>query len=657
MLKKLLPSVAFAAALLQAAAQSPKTYTIDAAMPKAQISPNMYGIFFEDINLAADGGVYAELVKNRSFEFGTPLMGWKEQQTGGASGKLEVIDRTAERPENAHYLRVKADAATGSYGLANEGFRGMGITKGEVYNFTITARKTTAAFITMTVELRDAKGNVIGKGSLTPTSAAWQKYKVNFTASATEDKASLYVLLKGKGTLEMDMVSLFPQHTWKQRPGGLRADLVQKIADMKPGFLRFPGGCIVEGRDLANRYQWKKSIGAIDKRETLINRWNTEFTQRSTPDYYQSFGLGFMEYFMTAEDIGATPLPILNCGMACQFNTGQLVPVDQLDPYIQDALDLIEFANGGADTKWGKLRTDLGHPKPFNLKLLGVGNEQWGEQYIERWKLFTKAIKAKYPYVSIVSSVGPFPEGEEFTRLDKFFRSQHADLLDEHYYKSPKWFLDNAKRYDNYDRSGPKIFAGEYAAHSTLTGDALKKNNWESALAEAAFMTGLERNADVVRMASYAPLFAHVDGWQWAPDLIWFDNLRSYATPNYYVQQLYSLNKGSYTVPLLVDGKAVAGQDSCYASAVVDKATKELIIKFVNAGDKPQPVTFNISGAKAFAAAGTVVTLTSGKRDEYNSLDKPKAIVPVKSSIAVKGKAISLTVAPSTFKVIKLKML
>jgi alpha-N-arabinofuranosidase len=645
------------AALAAAQAQAPKVYTIEADKVKAHIEPTMYGIFFEDINLAADGGVYAELVKNRSFEFNSHLAGWQERQKNGGKGSVEVIDRTAQRPENAHTIKVNVESNTGYFGLSNEGFRGMGIKKGEVYSFTVTARKPAGSPIKLIAELHNASGKVIGTGTLTPTSANWKKYNVKFTATATEDKASLYVWLKGKGVVDMDMVSLFPQHTWKNRPAGLRADLVQKLADMKPGFLRFPGGCIVEGRDLVNRYQWKKSIGDIDKRENIINRWNTEFKHRLTPDYYQTFGLGFMEYFMTAEDIGASPLPILNCGMACQFNTGELVPMDQLDPYLQDALDLIEFANGGPNTKWGKLRASLGHPKPFNLKMLGVGNEQWGEQYIERWKVFTKAIKDKYPSIKIISSLGPFAEGKEFELLNKTFRGLGADILDEHYYKAPKWFLDNAKRYDNYDRKGPKIFAGEYAAQSVATGSPENKNNWECALAEAAFMTGLERNADVVNMASYAPLFAHVDGWQWTPDLIWFDNLRSYATPNYYVQQLYSLNKGTDVVPLLNDGAMVSGEEGAYATASIDKNTKELIIKFINTTDKAKPVTFNINSAGAYQKTAVVTTLGNYKKDAVNSLDTPKAVSPVKSAIGLSGKSVTVTVEPATFKVIRLKMI
>jgi alpha-N-arabinofuranosidase len=630
-------------------------YTIAADKVKAQISPNMYGIFFEDINLAADGGVYAELVKNRSFEFNMPLMGWDEQKKDGGDGRIEVINRAEEKPENAHFIKVYIDSAGGSFGLSNEGFRGMGIKEGEEYSFSVMAKQEGDQNIKLNIELHDDKNAIIGKAELNPTDKEWNRYSVKFKATATVQKAQLYVWMSGKGIIDLDMVSMFPEHTWKNRPGGLRADLVQKLADMKPGFLRFPGGCIVEGRELNTRYQWKKTIGAIDQRTNIINRWNTEFSHRPTPDYYQTFGLGFMEYFMTAEDIGASPLPILNCGMACEFNTGELVPMDKLDPYINDALDLIEFANGDVNTKWGKLRTDLGHPAPFNLKMIGVGNEQWGPQYIERWKAFTKAIKGKYPNVQIISAVGPFPGGKEFDLLNKTFRALGADILDEHYYASPKWFLEHTKRYDNYDRKGPKIFAGEYAAQNVVTGSPKNKNTWECALAEAAFMTGLERNADVVRMASYAPLFAHVEGWQWTPDLIWFDNLNSYGSPNYYVQQLFSLNKGTDVVPLLLNNQAVAGQDGCYATASVDKNTNELVIKFINSTASAKNTSFKISGSKGYQKQASVITLRSDDKDAVNSLETPTAISPKSSTINVSGSTLKLDIEPYTFKIVRLK--
>jgi len=349
-------------------------------------------------------------------------------------------------------------------------------------------------------------------------------------------------------------------------------------------------------------------------------------------------------------------LPILNCGMACQFNTSQLVPIDQLGPYIQDALDLIEFANGSVKTKWGKLRADLGHPAPFHLKLMGVGNEQWGEQYVERWKIFVKAIKDKYPYMQLVTSVGPDPDGPKFNLLNPTFRELHADILDEHYYRSPKWFLDNVKRYDSYDRKGPKIFAGEYAAQSVAVVSPDNKNDWQCAMSEAAFMTGLERNADVVKMASYAPLFAHVDAWQWTPNLIWFDNLRSYGTPNYYVQQLYSLNKGTDVVPVTLNNETVTGQDGCFATAVLDKKTNDVIIKIINTDAKEQNANFVINGIKGLAATAKITNLQSSDLHAENSLNDPKSISPKVSQAVLKGNVVKLQLAPYSFNVIRVKI-
>jgi alpha-L-arabinofuranosidase len=428
---------------------------------------------------------------------------------------------------------------------------------------------------------------------------------------------------------------------------------VQLLADLQPGFLRFPGGCIVEGRELATRYQWKKTVGDVNDRQVIINRWNTEFAHRSTPDYYQSFGLGFFEYFQLAEDIGASPLPILNCGMACQFNTGEVVPVNEIDPYIQDALDLIEFANGDEHTTWGALRSKLGHPAPFNMKMLGVGNEQWGPQYIERYTLFAKAIHDKYPDIKLVNSLGPNPDGDKFNFLNDTLRQLQADILDEHYYSSPDWFLKNAGRYDNYDRKGPKIFAGEYAAHSKGVGNNNNKNIWQCALAEAAFMTGLERNTDVVVMASYAPLLAHVEGWQWTPDLIWFDNLRSYGTPNYYVQKLYANNKGTSVVSLLKDNKPVSGRDSVYASAVVDQLSGELVIKLINTAAKPIPVAIAVNGVKSLASNAELTVLRSDNLMGVNSLDEPLSIAPQQRNISTSGKRINTVMEPWSFYVVR----
>ncbi len=537
--------------------------------------------------------------------------------------------------------------------LTNEGFRGMGIKKGLRYDFSVLYRQETAG-LKLHVQLVSMEGKVIGSAVFTPSdviSKEWKKGGVSLTATDTTLKGKLTISFEGSGKIGLDMISLFPEDTWKKRPGGMRSDMIQLLADMKPGFIRFPGGCIVEGYDLGLRYQWKKTLGPIEQRQLIINRWNSEFAHRPTPDYFQTFGLGFYEYFQLAEDIGAAPLPILNAGMACQFNSAEVVPLDELDPYVQDALDLIEFANGDSTAQWGKIRTAMGHPAPFNLKMMGVGNENWGPQYVERLQIFSKAIKARYPDFKLVNSSGTDPDGERFDFLNAALRKNNADIIDEHYYRRPEWFLANAARYDNYPRNASKIFAGEYAAQSDNTVSVNNNNNLQTAIAEAAFMTGLERNAAVVNLASYAPLFAHIDGWQWTPDLIWVNNLQSYGTPNYYVQKLYSTNKGTNVVPAFIDGKAVTGQDSLYVSAVIDKNTGDVIIKVVNASVNTINKTIAITGAKKLSTTCTVTVLKSNSLQDVNSFTAPQMVSPVKATVPVKGGKLNAVLPANSFSV------
>lgn len=637
-------------------AQQKKTFVIKANQPAAAIQPTMWGVFFEDINLGADGGIYAELIKNRSFEFFKPLMGWKVEQKPFVEGAVTVQNRQGANLSNPRFLRVQLNnAAKGNLSMTNEGFRGMGIKKDLRYDFSVMYR--TAGNIKLHVELLNTKNQVIGNTVIdaTATGDTWKKLAKSFQSTDTAQKGQCKIWFEGTGTIDLDMISLFPEDTWKKRPGGMRADMIQLLADMKPGFIRFPGGCIVEGFDLSNRYQWKKTIGPIEERQLIMNRWNTEFAHRSAPDYFQTFGLGFFEYFQLAEDIGAEALPILNCGMACQFNSAELVPLDQLDPYVQDALDLIEFANGDVTTTWGKKRADMGHAAPFNLKFLGVGNENWGPQYIERLKIFQKAVKEKYPNIKLVTSSGTGPDGDRFELLNTELRKMNADLIDEHYYRSPEWFFSNVRRYDNYPRTGSKVFAGEYASHVDKTNGA-QRNNWLAAISEAAFMTGLERNADVVSMASYAPLFSHIDGWQWAPDMIWVDNLRSYGSPTYYVQKLFSLNKGSKVVPLTLNNDVVAGQDSLYASSVIDAATNELVIKIVNASNKEQATVLSVEGVKKLGAQGKLTVLQGSSLSVVNSFDQPMQVAPKESVITIKNKKFDYTAAPYSFSVLRIKL-
>lgn len=628
--KRLLSCIIAASSLIGAYAQ-PHTFDVNTKKVGAAVQPTMYGIFFEDINYAADGGLYGELVKNRSFEFPDALMGWK------AFGKFEVKnDGPFERCPHYVVLNYSGhnDTATG---LQNEGYFGIGIEKDEEYRFSVWA-KTVSGDANVEVSLVDEstmeEHQEFATAELKVSGNEWKKYELILKSPKTVQKANLRLLLKGKNGVALEHVSLFPKHTFKDRENGMRRDLAQALYDLHPGVFRFPGGCIVEGSSLDQRYQWKNTIGPVENRPLNGNRWLSTFNYRLFPDYYQSYGLGFYEYFLLSEDIGAEPLPVLNVGMACQFQNqndpSAHVAVKDLQPYIQDCLDLIEFANGDVNTTWGKKRAEMGHPAPFNLKFLAVGNEQWDDLYYERLRPFVKAIKAKYPNIKLIGTSGPDSEGEMFEKGWKAMKELKADLVDEHFYRDEHWFLSHGLRYEGYDRKGPKVFAGEYACH----GKGKKWNHFETSLYEAAFMTDLERNADVVDMATYAPLFAHVDGWQWRPDMIWYDNTRMFKSVSYYVQQMYACNKGTNVLPLTMNGKSVAGQegqDGLFASAVVDKKKGEIIVKVANTSDKAQDVTLNLNGLKGSRSA-TATTLQSDNMDAENTLDNPNQIRPVETT-------------------------
>ena len=470
------------------------TITIHADQPGAKINPAMWGVFFEDINFGADGGLYAELVKNRAFEFPDPMMGWMSVGANTSRGQLSIHDENPFNAANRHYLRIES-GSNNPFGVANEGCRGMGIRQGEAYNFSAQIRSVSGK-PALRIELYGSDGTLLDSVRLDHVSPDWKKYSAVLHPKDTDAKVKLYVLVDGKGALDLDMISLFPEQTWKHRPGGLRADMVQILADLKPGFLRFPGGCIVEGSELSGRYQWKKTLGPVEERQPLINLWNKNFLHRPAPDYYQTFGLGFYEYFQLCEDIGAEPLPILNCGMSCEFLSAELCPLAQLDPYIRDALDLIEFANGPAASEWGARRAAMGHPEPFNMKMMGVGNEQWGPQYIERYEVFAKAIKSKYPHIQLIAAAGPEPADARFKFLWAKLRKLNADIVDEHCYAKPDWFLSNTRRYDHYDRHGPKVFMGEYAAQSVGVVSVKNRNNLECALDMEIETLKLEENTN-----------------------------------------------------------------------------------------------------------------------------------------------------------------
>lgn len=618
--------------------------------PGAPIQSTMYGVFFEDINFGADGGLYAEMVENRSFEFPNSLMGWNTWGNVTVSTVKPAFER------NPHYVTLEtAGHREKSTGLENRGFFGMGLKKDMKYQFSVYARLhlLNGKQAKIRVELIDENNSPMEKKSITIENNKWQKYSVELTSRQTLQKGYMRIFLEGNESVDLDHISLFPEDNWN----GLRTDLVKDLEDLHPGIFRFPGGCIVEGTDLDTRYQWKNTVGPVENRPLNENRWNYTFAHRLSPNYYQTYGLGFYEHFLLSEKIGAEPLPILNVGLACQYQNrdddkNAHVACDDLQQYIDDALDLIEFANGDTNTKWGKLRADMGHPAPFNMKQIGIGNEQWGEVYPERLAKFIEQIRAKYPDMKICGSSGPSASGKNFDYGWEQMRKLGVELVDEHYYMEPKWFLENAGRYDDYPRNGPKVFAGEYASHMKgINGPTVAMNNFGAALSEAAFMTGLERNADVVLQATYAPLFAHVEGWQWRPDLIWFDNLTSVRSVNWYVQMLYATNRGTHVLSLTENGKAVKGDNGLYASAVFDKADKSYIVKIANAGNEEQTITLNFKGLKKLPAA-KVTTLHADDPKATNTLENKENVVPHTADIAeTAGSSITIKIPAQTFAV------
>jgi alpha-L-arabinofuranosidase len=668
MKKQLLTTLLLTVVTLGTTAQS--VMDINTKKLGAPIQSTMYGIFFEDINYAADGGLYGELIKNRSFEFPQHLMGWQ------AFGCVDVKD-DGPFARCPHYVELSVpDHKDRRTGLTNEGYFGIGVKKGEQYRFSVWA-KAPKGNGTIRVQLINENSmderQQFAEQTLDITSADWKKYTLTLTSPLTLKHAKLRIFLKGANSVALEHISLFPVNTFKNRENGMRHDLAQALADLHPGIFRFPGGCIVEGTDLDTRYQWKNTVGPVENRPLNQNRWEHTFDYRYYPDYYQSYGLGFFEFFQLSEDIGAEPLPILSVGLACQYQNWEKesahVPMNELQPYIDDCLDLIEFANGPADSKWGKVRADMGHPEPFNMKYIGVGNEQWGEFYYERLKPFVAAIRAKYPNIKIVGTSGPVPEDVpnntyRFEDGWKAMKAQKADLVDEHYYRDEQWFLTHGLRYDTYDRKGPKVFAGEYACH----GKGKKWNHYEAALLEAAFMTGFERNADVVHMTTPAPLFAHVDGWQWRPDQIWYDQTQMFKTVSYYVQQLYATNAGTHVLPLTMTpaGKKakpqpvanLEGQNGLFASAAFDSNAGEVIVKVANTSRTAQPVQLNLANMTGATSARTITLSHSGMDDE-NSIEQPELITPKEGSVACTSEKKQLVITdqlpPMSFRIYRVK--
>ena len=551
-----------------------------------EISDLLMGIFFEDINYSADGGLYAELIQNRDFEYDPSDREGDKNWNSTHSWKLEGENATFTistsdpiHPNNPHYAVLKTNQPGAA--LTNTGFDGIALKAGEKYDFSLFARIPEGSKSgKLLVRLVDADGTVQGETTVTVSSRSWKTYKAVLTAKASAD-THLELHPQSAGEIELDMISLFPQNTFKGRKNGLRPDLAQTLADMHPRFVRFPGGCVAHGDGLKNIYQWKNTIGPLEARKSARNLWG----------YHQSMGLGYYEYFQFCEDIGAEPLPVLAAGVPCQNSAchGDLrggqqggIPMSEMGAYIQDILDLIEWANGDArKTKWGKIRAESGHPKPFNLKYIGIGNEDLiTDVFEERFTMIYLAIKEKYPEMIVVGTVGPFNEGTDYVEGWKLADKLGVPMVDEHYYQSPGWFLHNQDFYDKYDRSKKtKVYLGEYATH--IPG---RRANMETALTEALYLAALERNGDVVHMTSYAPLLAKDGRTQWNPDLIYFNNREVRPTTGYYVQKLYGQNAGDHYIPSQVN---LDNQDSRVklrvgSSIVRDSKTGDVIVKLVN---------------------------------------------------------------------------
>lgn len=524
--------------------------TVDLAADGIPVAPTMHGLFYEDINYAADGGLYAELVQNRSFEHNDPLYGWSTVAGRGEEGEAEAARDRPLNDKNPTFLRLTVSRPGNGYGIANSGFTGVPVVEGETYHLSLYTRSPDRN-LRLSARIEGSDGGTLARMRLPSPGRDWRKDEVELRPSATDPEARLVILVHSRGQVDLDMISLFPEKTFKGRQNGMRADIAKTLADMQPKFLRFPGGCIAEGHGLHNAYRWKDSVGDVAERPQNFNLWrNPRF-----PEYHQTYGLGYFEYFQLAEDLGAEAVPVVNCGMACQARRGVHASLDELGPWVQDALDLIEFANGPADSEWGAVRAAMGRKEPFDMRYLTIGNEQWGQEYFDRYEVFQKVLSEQHPEILLISTSGPNLDSDIWQLAwDKFNSGEAvADLVDEHYYVSPDWLLSNSDRYERYDRNAPKVQVGEFAAH-----EPDRRSTLRAALAEAGYMTGLLRNADVVEMIAYAPLLARRDHSQWEPNLIWFDNTQVLLTPSYHVQAIYGRNRPDRILPTGVEGDSPA---------------------------------------------------------------------------------------------------
>ncbi len=621
------------------------TLTIDNSKSK-KISDLLIGVFFEDINYAADGGLYAELIQNRDFEFvlsdkegrdktWTSTKAW---HLNGDGATFTIDSVSPIHPNNAHFGVLKIEKA--GAGLINEGWDGIAVKAGDKYNFSVFARNPDKKSKKLLIRLAGKNGENYGEISIITNSSKWNKLEAVLTATKTVSDAQLEIIPQTSGIIALDMISLFPQKTFRDHKNGLRADLAQTIADIHPRFIRFPGGCVAHGDGLGNIYRWKNTIGPLESRNPQRNLWG----------YHQTAGLGYFEYFQFCDDIGAEPLPVIAAGVPCQNSAtggaGQQcgIPMNEMDEYVQDVLDLIEWANGDVKTKWGKLRAEAGHPKPFNLKYVGIGNEDLiTDIFEERFNMIFNAVKKQHPEITVIGTVGPTFEGSDYEEGWKIATKLGVPMVDEHYYQSPGWFIHNQDYYDKYDRSKSKVYLGEYAAH--LPG---RPTNIETSLAEALYLTACERNGDVVSMTSYAPLLAKEGHTQWNPDLIYFNNTEVKPTVDYFVQQLYGQNSGDTYISnnIKLSDKKESVQKRVAVSVVRDSKSNDLILKLVNMLPVAVNTKINLEEIGKIAPSA-IRTILSGAPDD-------KKARPVTDSISVSDNFPYLIPAYS-FTVIRIK--
>ncbi len=635
------------------AGSSTRILTVKTNERGTEIRPSLFGIFIEDINHAVNGGLYANLTMNPSFEGSNPWNGWKSVIPAETEDSIEIASDTSIsiNDKNPNYVKVQSAEMNDPAELINSGFGGVPVEKGRSYDFSMYVRAGEGFRGSVDVAVKAPNGGICAQGGIKRISSNWNKLDLVLKAASTCSDARLVLSFDSTGTVYVNMVTLFPADNFH----GMRADLVKMLEKMTPGYMRFPGGCFVNGNTLKNAFNWKNSIGPRIDRPTTLDFWG----------YDQSYGVGLYEYLLLAERLGATPVYVVNPGMAWQGEKNvQMVPLKDMNKWIQSTLNLIQFADGPTTSEWGKVRASLGHPKPFDLEYLEIGNENVGQDYYERFEMYQKAIEAKYPKIKLIFSVGPNHGGAQFDNAWQWAREHGVDVVDEHIYASPDWFLTHTGRYDSYSRKGPKVMLGEYAAQTWN-----KQNTLEAALAEAAFMTGLEKNSNEVIMASYAPLFNRVGWSQWVPDLIWFNGTQVYGTPSYYTQVLFSENRGDVVLPSSVSDNGYAeqgkGYKHLYFVTTYDSKTKDIIVKIVNPWPDKETCQIDLKGDSSLTGKGQVTVLSSddpvfshipfhGRMDSMNSFENPTHVAPITKKLTGLSNSFTYTFGAYSLTILKI---